>query len=57
MYMLHILMFFLLQSRSELAVKRAAMLSEMHFRSLRTKMLLQSWTEETRRQLEVISQK
>ncbi|XP_031557475.1 synaptic functional regulator FMR1-like [Actinia tenebrosa] len=40
-------------SRSELPVKRAAMLSEMHFRSLRTKMLLQSWTDETARQLEM----
>ncbi|EDO44731.1 predicted protein [Nematostella vectensis] len=40
-------------SRSELPVKRAAMLSEIHFRSLRTKMLLQSWSDETARQLEL----
>lgn len=33
------------------------MLSEMHFRSLRTKMLLQCWTDETARQLEVVIQK
>ncbi|XP_020620229.1 synaptic functional regulator FMR1-like isoform X2 [Orbicella faveolata] len=39
-------------SRSERPVKCAAMLSEIHFRSLRTKMLLQSWTDETARQLE-----
>lgn len=39
-------------SRSERPVKCAAMLSEIHFRSLRTKMLLQSWMDETARQLE-----
>jgi len=39
-------------SRSERPVKCAAMLSEIHFRSLRTKMLLQSWTDDTARQLE-----
>ena len=43
----------LLQSRSERPVKCAAMLSEIHFRSLRTKMLLQSWIDETARQLQV----
>lgn len=42
-----------LQSRNERPVKCAAMLSEIHFRSLRTKMLLQSWTDETARQLQV----
>ena len=41
------------QSRSERPVKCAAMLSEIHFRSLRTKMLLQSWMDETARQVEV----
>ncbi|CAH3020659.1 unnamed protein product [Porites evermanni] len=39
-------------SRSERPVKCAAMLSEIHFRSLRTKMLLQSWIDETARQLQ-----
>ena len=34
-------------------MKWAAMLSEIHFRSLRTKMLLQSWTDEIAKQLEV----
>lgn len=37
-------------------MKCAAMLSEIHFRSLRTKMLLQSWTDETARQLQTAKQ-
>lgn len=43
-------------SRNERPVKCAAMLSEIHFRSLRTKMLLQSWTDETARQLQTAKQ-
>ena len=45
--------YYIPQSRSERPVKCAAMLSEIHFRSLRTKMLLQSWMDETARQVEV----
>ncbi|UYV62258.1 FXR1, partial [Cordylochernes scorpioides] len=40
------------QAKSDTAKKRAAMLSEMHFRNLRQKLLLVSRTEEAARQLE-----
>lgn len=40
-------------SRSEKAVKKAAILSEMHFRSLRTRMLLQSWINDTANHLQM----
>ncbi|CAB3983715.1 synaptic functional regulator FMR1-like isoform X1 [Paramuricea clavata] len=40
-------------SRSEKAVKKAAVLSEMHFRSLRTRLLLQSWINDTASQLQL----
>ncbi|XP_067121974.1 fragile X messenger ribonucleoprotein 1 homolog A-like isoform X2 [Centruroides vittatus] len=39
-------------ARSEMAKKRASMLSEMHFRNLRQKVLLVNRTEEAARQLE-----
>lgn len=41
-------------SRSEKAVKKAAILSEMHFRSLRTRMLLLSWKNDTANQLQMV---
>lgn len=41
-----------LQARSESAKKRATMLSDMHFRNLRQKVLLMNRTEEAARQLE-----
>ncbi|XP_028405557.1 synaptic functional regulator FMR1-like [Dendronephthya gigantea] len=40
-------------SRSERTVKKAAVLSEMHFRSLRTRLLLQSWINDTASQLQL----
>ena len=45
--------FLYVQSTSEVSVKRASMLSDMHFRNLRQKMLLKQRTEEAARKLEV----
>jgi fragile X mental retardation protein len=44
---------FFLQSTSESVIKRASMLSDMHFRNLRQKMLLKQRTEEAAKRLEV----
>ena len=41
------------QSTSEAVVKKASMLSDMHFRNLRQKMLLKQRTEEAAKKLEV----
>ena len=41
------------QSTSEAVVKKASMLSDMHFRNLRQKMLLRLRTEEAAKKLEV----
>jgi len=46
----------LFQSTSESVIKRASMLSDIHFRNLRQKMLLKQRTEEAARRLEVTEQ-